>query len=168
MNWSKVTTLRLLGWLLITAPMLLGEIGPATLCSTVVGRLVNQLTFKIPIDETARVELRRCAETESGALQIAAWEAKASKPSLVIDTTDFTIVQTASRQNIYVIETTGGPRDRIYVVLYEKGKPTLKLQRVTRGTATITMTRDSLELVIPDIYAGDLPPRTEKYRYPLE
>ncbi len=167
MRFPRHFGLRLFGCLLILVPMTWGETAPATLCKTVVGRLVNQLTFKIPISETARVELRRCAEMGSGTLQIAAWEARASIPSLVIDTTDFTIVQTASRQNVYVIETTGGPRDRVYVVLYENGKPTLKLQKVTRGSATITMAQDALELVIPDIYAGDSPPRTENYRYPL-
>src|SRR5438270_9521538 len=88
-------------------------------CGNVVGILVNQLSFGTPLSETARVELRQCGENVTEELQIVAWEANAVKPSLVIDTTDFTVVQTAGRQNIYVIETTGGPRDRIYVILYQ-------------------------------------------------
>lgn len=145
-----------------------GESASSVICSSIVSILVNQLTFQRPLAETARVELRRCGETVSENLQIVAWEAGASKPTLVVDTTDFAVVQTAARQNIYVIETTGGPRDRVFVVLYEQGKPTLRLQRVTRGTARITLFRNSLELVIPDIYNGDAPPRTETYRYALE
>jgi hypothetical protein len=147
------------------ASMLLGQGTQPTLCPTLVGIFVNQFRFQVALSATARVELRRCSENE--ALQIAAWQARATEPSLVINTTDFTVVQMAARQNAYVIETTGGPRDRIYVVLYENGKPTLKLQRITRGTAKITMARDSLDVVIPDIYAGDEPARTETYHYDL-
>jgi len=158
--------LRVPFFFVLLPPILLGQGKEVALCPTVVGIIVNQFTFQVALSETPRVEIRRCGENET--LQIAAWQANAPEPSLLVDTTDFTVVQTAARQNVYVIETTGGPRDRIYVVLYQNGKPTLKLQRVTRGTAKITMTRDSLDLVIPDIYAGDAQARTETYHYDLQ
>jgi hypothetical protein len=153
---------------LVFGSILRSQAEPASLCPAIVGILVNQFVFHVPLSATARVELHRCEENVSGTLQIAAWSAKAVEPSLVIDTTDFTVVQTAARQNVYVIETTGGPRDRVYVVMYENGKPVLKLQRTTKGTAKITIARDSLDLIIPDIYAGDAPPRTEMYHYDLQ
>lgn len=137
-------------------------------CASLVVRLVNQLVLGVPIEQTTRVEVRRCDAAVSGSLQIVAWESGALKPSLVIDTTDFTVVQAAGRQNAFVIETTGGPRDRVYVVLYEDGKPTLKLKQVTKGTARVTLQRDSLDLVINGTYAGNLPPRTETYHYTLQ
>jgi hypothetical protein len=166
-GFVRVVLLSSLGQLLLQCP-LLGQTASPQLCASTVVILVNQFTFQRSLLETARVELRRCGESVSENLQIVAWETGASKPTLIVDTTDFTVVQTAARQNIYVIETTGGPRDRVFVVLYEQGKPVLKLQRVTRGTARITLSRDNLELVIPDIYNGDAPPRTETYRYALE
>jgi hypothetical protein len=138
------------------------------LCDSVVLRLVNQLVTQVPIGETPRVEVRRCEQEGTESLQIAAWESKTARPALLISTTEFTIVQTVARQNLFLIETTGGTRDRIYVIVYQNDKPTLKLQRTTKGTAQITMDRNNLDLVIPDIYAGDLPPRTEKYHYPLQ
>jgi hypothetical protein len=165
---SLVTLSRRMVALALLALSACAQTTQPALCSSVVARLVNQLIIQVPVDTTARVEVRRCIEDGTDSLQIVAWEAKAARPSLLIDTTDFTIVQMAARQNLYLIETTGGPRDRIYVVLFENGKPTLRLQKVTKGTAQITMLRDSLDLVIPDIYAGDLPPRTEKYHYQLQ
>ena len=163
----RAPLLLLLGFLLIALPAI-GQSTQPALCRSVIARLVNQLVVEVSIDDTARVEVRRCEGDGTYALQIAGWEARAAKPSLLINTTDFTIVQTAARQNLYLIETTGGPRDRVYVIVFENGKPILKLQRVTRGTARITMQRDSLDLVVPDIYAGDLPPRTETYHYRLQ
>ena len=144
-----------------------GQAQQQTLCSALVATYVNQLTFLVPVSQTARVEVRRCGERATETLQLVAWEAQASTPALIVDTTDFTIVQAASRQNIYIIETTGGPRDRVYVILYEAAKPVVKLMRVTKGTAKITMGRDIVDIVIPDIYAGDSPPRTENYTYHL-
>lgn len=167
MNRLLPLSLGIFGLALLALPAAGQTIQPA-LCNSVVARLVNQLVIEVPLEATPRVEVRRCADDGTDALQIAAWEAKAAKPSLVINTTDFTIVQMAARQNLYLIETTGGPRDRIYVILFENGKPVLKLQRVTKGTAQITMLRDSIDVVIPDIYAGDLLPRTETHRYQLQ
>jgi hypothetical protein len=160
-------SLRLFGFIMLAVPSIAQTTQPA-LCSSLVARLVNQLIIQVPVDDMARVEVRRCVADGTDALQLVALEGRSSKPSLVINTTDFTVVQVVARQNLYLIETTGGPRDRIFVVLYENGKPTLKLQKVTKGTAQITMSRDALDLVIPDIYAGDLPPRTETYHYDLQ
>jgi hypothetical protein len=88
-------------------------------------------------------------------------------PSLIIDTADFGVKQAVVRKNVYLIETTGGPRDRVYVIAYEKAKPVLKLMRVTRGTARVTITNDAISLVIPDIYNGDAEPRTEVHEFSL-
>lgn len=137
-------------------------------CSTVVGTLVTQLVFRTPLSGIPRVELRQCAPGTSENIQIVAWEPNRKIPSLVIDTSDFSVVQTAARGNFYLIETTGGPRNRVFVIVYEAGKPTLKLKRVTRGTAKISMTNDAVTVVVPDIYAGDAEPRTETHRFPLK
>jgi len=131
-----------------------------------VGLLVTELVYETPLRALPRVEIRQC-ETPSGTLQLLAWEPRATSPTLVIDTTDLTIVQSVARGNTYVIETTGGPRDRVYVIQYEDGRPKLRLMRVTKGTATITVGQDSIQLVISGIYAGDAKPLTETYRYAL-
>lgn len=138
-----------------------------TPCPTVVSLLVSQLVFGIPVSNLPRVELRQCSPGTSESIQIVAWEKDGKTPSLTIDTTDFTVVQAVVRKNVYLIETTGGPRDRVYVIAYEKGKPVLKLMRVTKGTAKVTITNDAISVVIPDIYAGDAEPRTEMHEFPL-
>ena len=103
----RILPLGAFGFFLVTASGIAQSSQPP-LCDSIIVRLVNQLVFQVPIDDTARVEVRRCGEKGSEVLQIAAWEARTPKPSLIIDTTDFTVVQTAARQNLYIIETTGG------------------------------------------------------------
>jgi len=136
-----------------------------TPCPTVVGLLVSELVFGMSISDLPRVELRQCGPGTSENIQIVAWEKDGKTPLLVLDTSDFTVVQTAVRKNVYVIETAGGARDRIYVIVYEKTKPVLKLMKVTQGTATITIGKDAIDIVIAGIYAGDAEPRTEKHRF---
>ena len=140
---------------------------PLAPCPTVVGLLVTQFVYRTPISQLQRVEIRQC-DAGSETLQIVAWESRESTASLVIDTTDFTVVQTAARQSVYVIETTGGPRDQIYVIAYKDGKPRLALQRVTKGTATIKVDSVSIELLISGIYAGDAEPRQERHLFELK
>jgi len=82
-------------------------------------------------------------------------------------TRDFTIVQSAARDNVFMIEISGGPRDIVWVVLYTNGIPTLELKRVTKGTAAVTINESLFTLVISGIYAGDAPPRTETHSYKL-
>lgn len=135
------------------------------LCPTVAGLLVTQFVFNTPVSNLPRVEIRQCGSEE--ALQIVAWEAKATKPALIIDTTDFTVVQSIARKNLYVIETTGGARDRVYVINFEKGKPRLVLRRITKGTAAVTVNEKYCEIVISGIYAGDAEPRTERHKFDL-
>ena len=136
-----------------------------TPCPKLVGLLVPESVFGTSTSNFSRIELRQCDPARSESIQIVAWEKDNNSPALVIDTTDFVVVQTVARGNVYLIETTGGPRDRVYVIAYEKGKPLLKLMRVTRGTARVTITNEWLEVVIPEIYAGDEPPRTETHRF---
>jgi hypothetical protein len=86
---------------------------------------------------------------------------------LIVDTTDFTTVQVAARDNVFLIETTGGPRDIVFVIVYKSGNPTLALKSVTKGTATVKVTQTDFEILVSGIYAGDLPPRTESHIFKL-
>jgi hypothetical protein len=147
--------------------VLFGQTKSEEPCERTVGLLVTQFSFGTPLHRLPRVELRQCGEG-SETLQIVAWDAGGATPSLVIDTTDFTVVQCAARGNVFIIETTGGPRDRVYAIVFTRGKPQLKLMRVTRGTAKITVNEDNIELVISGIYAGDAPERSETHRFELK
>ena len=134
-------------------------------CPTVVTLLVTQFIFNVPIAELPRLEVRQCGSEEE--LQIVAWKNKAKMPSLVIDTYDHTVVQAVARANIFVIETTGGPRDLVYVIVYRGGEPTLALKSVTKGTANVSIGETQLNLVISGIFSGDANPRTETYSFKL-
>ena len=127
--------------------------------------LVTQLISDVQVKELPRVEVRQCGTEQ--VLQIVAWKEKSDVPSLVADTTDFTIVQSAARDNVFMIETSGGPRDIVWVVLYTNGIPPLELKRVIKGTAAVTINESLFTLVISGIYAGDAPPRTETHSYKL-
>lgn len=154
---------RLFSAILLTTKLLFSQ--QETPCPNLVGLLVTQFTFKATISELPRVEIRQCGTFE--VLQIVAWEANSRLPSLILDTTDFTVVQSIARKNLYLIETTGGARNRIYIIVFEKGKPRLALKRVTKGTAKLTIGERHCEVVISGIYAGDAEPRTEKYKFDL-
>jgi hypothetical protein len=134
-------------------------------CPTVVTMLVPQFKLGTPITGLPRVELRQCGAEEI--LQIVAWKEKSDVPSLIVDTTDFTTVQVAARDNVFLIETTGGPRDIVFVIVYKSGNPALALKSVTKGTATVKITQTDFEILISGIYAGDLPPRTESHIFKL-
>ena len=154
---------RLVSAALLTAPLLFPQ--QETPCPTLVGLLVTQFAFNTPVSDLPRVEIRQCGSFE--ALQIVAWEARSKVPALIVDTTDFTVVQSIARRNFYLIETTGGPRDRIYIIVFEKGKPRLALNRVTKGSAAVTINETYCEVVISGIYAGDAELRSETHKFEL-
>jgi hypothetical protein len=135
-------------------------------CRDIVGTLITQFVFQKPASSLARVEIRQCQPSEN--LQIVAWETDGKSPALVVDTTDFTIVQAAARRNVFVIETTGGSRDRVYVIVYQNGKPKVELMQVTRGSSKIELQPEFVETTIFGIYAGDAPPRTVTRRFELK
>lgn len=158
---------RCLGTLVILPAWLLASQESQSLrCATVITTLVTQLVASKPLTQLPRVEIRSCGPEE--VLQLWAWEANAARPSLVVDTTDFTLVQTAARDNVYVVETTGGPRNRVFVIVYRDRKPTLALQRVTKGTAEVYLGPRYVDVTVVGIWAGDVGERSEFHRFWLE
>jgi hypothetical protein len=134
-------------------------------CARIVTLIITQFIADIPITDLPRVEVRQCSE---GELQIVAWAQKSLIPSLVVDTTDFTIVQLAARENVFMIETTGGPRNIVHVITYKNGTPILALKSVTKGTADVTVSRSSLKLSIPNvIYPGQGEPQIQMHKFEL-
>jgi hypothetical protein len=134
-------------------------------CPTISTILITQFKFGSSITELPRVELRQCGAEQS--LQIVAWKEKEKAPSLIIDTTDFTVVQVAARSNAFLIETTGGSRDFVFVIIYKNGSPTLALKSVTKDTATVEIHKASIDISVSGIYAGDREPRAERFSYKL-
>jgi hypothetical protein len=147
---SKVIFRLLLG--LNVLKCALGQSVAGPICGETVALLVPQLVYRKPIAALARVEVKRCSENE--VLKIAAWSDGATEPALVIDTTDFTIVQTYMRGVVFLVETTGGPRNRVYVIRYEQGKPRLAIERVSRGRTTIMDIGDRIVITVPNTATG--------------
>jgi len=138
-----------IGLVVLQIQLLPGQtIAPKGLCSEVVTLLVPQLVFKVPTSTLERVEVRKCLPGVSDSLQIAAWERDSVKPSLVIVTDDFTIVQAAMIGRVFLIETTGGPRDLIYLIVYESGKPRLALKAVSKDRAQIISAGDKIAIKV--------------------
>jgi hypothetical protein len=138
------------------------------LCDTVVGLLATVFVGGVPNSQLARVEMRQCSPELSATIQLAAWRSGDVTPALVVDTSDFGIVQAAARKNVFIVETSGGPRDQVFVIVYNRGEPKLALRRVTKGTALINISASAVDLIIEGIYAGDLPPRTESQHFALD
>jgi hypothetical protein len=135
------------------------------LCNTLIATLRTDRAYKVPAATSPRVEVRLCDVGYGETIQLVAWESASKVPTLQIQTDDLGIVQMLARENIFVVETGGATRDKVYVIAYEHGKPTLAYSRVTRGTAGIHLTGEALELNISGIYAGDQPPRAETRRF---
>jgi hypothetical protein len=134
-------------------------------CPVVGTMLVTQFISNMATDHLPRVEVRRCGSEE--ALQIVAWKENAELPSLIVNTTDFTIVQAVARENVFLIETTGGPRDIVWVIVYEKGDPKLALKRVTKGTAIVKTNDAQMDVVISGIWKGDGKSQSESHSFRL-
>lgn len=112
------------------------------LCPSVVTALVPQLIFRRPVTDLRRVEIRSCLPGTAEYLQLVAWEQRSPKPSLIVETDDFTVIQVLMRRNIFVIETARGAYDTVNVIVYEGGKPRLALQQTVRDPAIIVTTPD--------------------------
>lgn len=135
------------------------------LCTEAVGILIPQFVFNRPPLKMERVEVRQCAPHVGETLQLVAWGRDPdADPQLVIDTSDFTIVQMLMVGHTFVIETTGGPRDQVYVIRYERGLATLVLHKVTRGRASISTEQGRLRLGIADSWNDKI----EKFEFPTE
>ncbi len=126
--------------------------------------MVSQFVMNVPTSELQRVELRKCGPGISENLQIVAWEQKAAAPGLVLDTKDFTVVQAVMSGKVFVIETTGGPRDRVYVIVYTTEGPKLALERVTKAQAKITSDGKVIRLDVPNTWTG----KTEQFSFPCQ
>jgi hypothetical protein len=112
------------------------------------------------VEAMPRVEVRRCFPSSDGNLQIVAFKANDNQPSLVFDTSDFFIQQIVSRDNVALIETGGGMRDQVFVIVFKRGVPAIELQQVTKGTAQVSIDSKTMNINISGIYAGDLPDRS--------
>jgi hypothetical protein len=168
---SHAICISLLAIVSLFAPARLPALGqdPSAPCGTIAGVLVTDFVFRTPVLQLPRVEIRQCGPETAGSIQIVAWTSgKSAAPALVVDTGDFGVVQTVARANVFVVETGGATRDRVFIIVYEGGQPKVAMQRTTRGTASVRVDRTSLDVEIAGIYAGDAPPRLEKRRFKLD
>ena len=141
----------------------------ANLCEDVVWRINTAIKHGTPSDQLPRVEVRRCLPNSSDFLQISAWVSGGnSNPPVVLDTSDFFVVQVAARGNVVVIETGGGTTDQVFVITYKHGVPALVLRQNTGGTAEILVQKDKVTVAIRGIYNGDAPDRTESHTFEVK
>lgn len=123
----------------------------SALCEEIVTTLVPQFIFKVPTSDLERVEIRKCFPGLADSLQLVAWQRAARKPSLVLETTDFTIVQLVMSGRVFVVETTGGTRDIVWVITYQSGVPKLALKAITKGYAVVTSDYKRVSIEYPDL-----------------
>jgi hypothetical protein len=126
-------------------------------CPEIVTTLVPQRVFKTPTNRLLRLEIRSCMPGETENLQFVGWEGGATKPSLILTTSDETIVQIVMSGGVFVIETTGGSHDTVFAIVYEggksfrTGKPRVALQAVTKGSLMITTNPNRVLIDYPDL-----------------
>lgn len=137
-------------------------------CSEVVGLLATDFQSGAKSSEGPRIEVRQCSAETGAHLQILAWQGRGSRPTLMLDTNSFGVVQAAAKSNIFLVETGGATRNTVFVIEYKGGEPKLVVKRVTRGTAKIAIEGNSFEVTIGEIFDGDSPPRSETYRFVVD
>jgi hypothetical protein len=126
-------------------------------CDEIVTTLVPQRVFKVPTKQLLRVEIRSCMPGETENLQFVAWENGAMKPSLVLTTSDETIVQLVLSGGVFVIETGGGSHSFVFVIVYDGGtsfrdvKPRLAHQAVTKGGLVVKTEVDKVSIDYPTL-----------------
>jgi hypothetical protein len=134
--------------------------GQEAACPDLVGLMIPQLVFHTQARDLPRVEVRKCGPGES--LKIICWAKNAQAPDLIVDTTDFTIVQSVMLGLITVIETTGGPRNRLFVIDYDRGKPKLALKFVSKAQAELATRMGEIRIAIEESGTGQI----KHFRFP--
>lgn len=103
----------------------------------------------LPGSLAERVEIRRCAHSETFAtIQLAAWEPRKEKPSIVVDTNQVFIEKLLMSGGVFAIETGGGTAEKIFVIAYTRGIPRLVLELSTKGSVRFNLKTESLEVLI--------------------
>jgi len=115
---------------------------------------------KIDPAVSSRLEVRQCGGI-SGYLVLMLWGQKANKPSIILDTTDFGVVQTFIKDNVIVVVTNGGNRDQVFAFQFKRGVPTLVLRQVTKGETILCNRAGHVVVTITGIFAGFGPPETK-------
>ena len=108
---------------------------------------------------TSRLEVRQCGGI-SGYLVLMVWAQRADKASIIVETTDFGVVQTFVKDNVIVLVTSGGNRDQVFAFQFKKGVPRLVLRQVTQGEAIVCNRAGHVTVTITGIFAGGAPAET--------
>lgn len=140
-------------------------------CDEVVSSVVIQFVADAPLVRLPRVEIRRCPAGTGEHLQIAAWASNALEPGVLVETYHFTLLQFAMFGNIVLIETGGGTTDRVFVISFLSGRPTLVLRRSTKDRARLETLNDRINVLIEDsrsrqVEAFTFPFSTEEFPEP--
>jgi hypothetical protein len=115
-------------------------------------------------EKSARLEVRLCGGNR-GALYLVLWSRNQQEPSIVLDTSDFGVVQMFAKENVVLVETSGGNRDQVYVFRYRGGIPELSMRQVTKGQAEIESKAGSVRFIITGIFAGGAPERSRMLEF---
>ena len=134
-------------------------------CSELVGLLLPDADYDVVASKQPRVELYRCSQNNGANIRIVAWEAGARKASLTVDSYQLAVVQTAARHNIFVVETGGGSRNEVVIIVFRAGRPQLVAQQRTKGTAELRVSESAFDVKIVGIWAGDAPERVKEYHF---
>jgi hypothetical protein len=135
---------------------------PTEPCSALISTLVPQLIFGRTLADLRRVELRSCQPGVSGNLQVLAWEARSQKPSLIVETYDFTVIQLFMRHNVFLIETARDAYNTVTIIVYDKSKPRLALQKTVRDPASLQVTGGEVRVTLTETNG-----QTETHAYRL-
>jgi hypothetical protein len=162
-----VTTLtRVFLPLLLLGASLVGE--EKSPCSVLVGLVSTEFQYHALNSMRARVELRRCGSESGEALQLLAWRNDRKEPDLSVATNSFGVVQIAARENVFVIEMGGATSDQIFAVVFKNGQPRLVLKHTTRGTATIRINTQEIDIDVPATSVGKVTERAIHESFKLD
>ena len=135
-----------LAWMAVAGTLMRIWAQPSPLCAPATTIVVPGARYRTSADNQQRVDLRRCQPGVTDHPQIVAWSDRGKSPALVNDTTGEEVLQVAVAKNVFVVAVAGGTRDRIYVIVYQSGRPLLRVQRAVRELPTLRLSPTKIEL----------------------
>jgi hypothetical protein len=143
-----------------------GSEGEGTkICADLVYLASPDVHFRSVRRDLKRVEVRRCRDARANVLQLAAWKQGEKHPTILRDTDRFAVSQVVMFNDVVVVEFGGGGSNRLFVITFENGHPTIALEDGYKAYAQIETTRLEVLIRIPQA-RGD--PRVHRFRTGLE
>ena len=136
-----------------------------------IATLPADMNWTEPLTSRRGFQLRQCYDDR---VIVDCFEKSKATPSLTFDTGDGYPRYLVHAFNVLVLQSMGGSSDHVYVLLFERGKPSLALKTVTKDLIQVVQTDRTITVTVPPpVYPGPdgkFPPTPEPktYSFPIQ